>query len=179
MGSLLSLNFVIDSTDIEVVSGLESCVCNAAKLSRNCQHNLTLEKSPASEGWPFFPFWLPVSLRYKDFFVNGISVWLIFLALGMQQMLCRSSSEVACTWNQRFYPHARKDTWAVGGIFLPRRIHGCCLVLVTCFFNWELRTGNDTTPGQDYSNSVPDQHYLYLVGQHYFVLYTKCMTPVG
>ncbi len=50
----------------------------------------------------------------------------------------------------------------------------------TCSLKWELRKGHGVygTPGQVYTNWVPDQYSLYLVGQHTFAVYTKRFAPV-
>ncbi len=55
------------------------------------------------------------------------------------------------------------------------------LPLFACFLNWELRREHEVhgTPGQAYTNLVPDQHSLYPVRQHTLAFYTKCVTPVG
>ncbi len=45
------------------------------------------------------------------------------------------------------------------------------LTIFTCSINWELKGGMGSMA---YTNSVPDQHALYPVGQHTFAFFTKC-----
>ncbi len=35
------------------------------------------------------------------------------------------------------------------------------------------------TSRKAYTNSVPDQNYLYSGGEHTLAIYTKCVTPMG